>query len=67
MKINRPYFYLVLFIGASSILVAFDYFKIGSFEWFDNFMQSLFITVFYFIFTDKSSKKATDEKTSQSD
>ena len=67
MKINRPYFYLVLFIGVFSILVASDTIKIGSFEWFDNFMQSMFITIFYFIFTDKSPRKGSDEKTSQSD
>ena len=67
MKINHPYFYLVLFIGVFSILVVFDTIKIGSFEWFDNFMQSAFITIFYFIFTDKSPRKAADEKTSQSD
>lgn len=66
MKISRPYFYLLSFIGVFSILVAFDYFKIGSFEWLDNLMQSLLITIFYFIFTDKSRRK-TSKKTSQSD
>ena len=65
MKINHPYFYLVLFIGIFSILAAFDHFKIGSIEWLDNSLQSLFITIFYFIFTDKSPRKAS-KKTSQS-
>lgn len=66
MKIRLPYFYLLSFIGVSSILMAFDYFKIGSFEWLDNLMQSLLITIFYFIFTDKSRRR-TSKKTSQSD
>lgn len=66
MKINRPYFYLILFTGVFAILVGFDYSKSDSFDWFDNFMQSAFITVFYIIFTDKSSKKSSDEKISQS-
>ena len=66
MKINHPYFYLVLFIGTFSILAAFDHFKIDSIEWLDNFLQSLFITIFYFIFTDKS-RRQTSKKTSHSD
>ncbi|MCP2034842.1 hypothetical protein L1279_001829 [Planomicrobium sp. HSC-17F08] len=65
MKINRPYFYLILFTGIFAVLVGFNYSKSGSFEWFGNFMQSAFITVFYIIFTDKSYKKSSDEKSSQ--
>lgn len=64
MKINRPFFYLLLFIGGFAILVGSDYSKSGSFEWFDNFMQAAFVTVFYIFFMNKSLKKSSDKKTS---
>lgn len=64
MKINRPFFYLLLFIGGFAILVGFDYSKSGSFDWFDNFMQAAFVTIFYIFFMIKSLKKSSDKKTS---
>ncbi|WP_142829641.1 hypothetical protein [Planococcus soli] len=58
MKLNRPYFYVVLFPVLLITLVGFDYKNQGSFEWFSNIAQFTVITLFYIILTDKFYKKS---------
>lgn len=57
MKLNRPYFYIVMFAVLVIFLVGLDYKNQGSLEWFSNITLSAVITLFYIIFTDKYYKK----------
>lgn len=65
MKLNRPYFYIILFAAVLITLSGFDFNDHGSFKWFDNIMQSAIITLFFIIFTDKSYKKDSNENSDQ--
>lgn len=57
MKLNRPYFYIVMFAVLVIFLVGLDYKNQGSLEWFSNITLSAVITLFYIIFTNKYYKK----------